>query len=129
MTKWIASPLLRVGNIELGASREDVRHVIGLPVSQFKKTPVSENTTDDYRSFHVCYDQNDRCEAVEIFDEIEVEVAGKTIFPTSLQAAQSAIQGLRSDDDGLISKEDSIGIYAPAGTMESILFGIKGYYE
>ena len=129
MAKWIVSPLLQVGNIELGASREDVRHAIGLPASQFKKTPMSENTTDDYRSFHVYYDQNDRCEAVEIFDGIEVEVAGKAIFPASLKAAQSAIQSLQSDGDGLISREESIGIYAPAGTMESILFGVKGYYE
>lgn len=40
-----------------------------------------------------------------------------------------AIPSLVSDDDGLISFEESIGIYAPDGAMESVLFGAKGYYK
>ena len=32
------------------------------------------------------------------------------------------------EDDFYISKSRSIGIYAPSGKMESILFGVKDYY-
>lgn len=41
----------------------------------------------------------------------------------------AAIPSLERDDDGLISFEQSIGIYAPYGEMESILFGVRGYYD
>lgn len=41
----------------------------------------------------------------------------------------TAIPSLERDDDGLISTEQSIGIYAPGGKMESILFGVRGYYD
>ena len=36
---------------------------------------------------------------------------------------------LKNHDEGMISVDMSIGIYAPDGEMESILFGEKGYYE
>ena len=33
------------------------------------------------------------------------------------------------DSDGPISYDKSIGIYAPDGEMESMLLGVKGYYN
>lgn len=124
-----AEPLKRVGEIELGASRSVVREAAGLPYREFKKTPLCADTTDDFGAFHVYYDDNDCCEAVEIFDDIEVEVDGKLVFPTSSEGARHAIPSLVPDGDGFVSVEESIGIYAPDGMMESILFGEKGYYE
>lgn len=129
MTKVIAEPLKHVGEIELGASRSAVRKAVNLPCKEFKKTPLSANTTDDFGAFHVYYDDDDCCEAVEFFNDVEVEVDGKLVFPTSPEEAQRVIPSLVPDSDGLISVEKSIGIYIPGGTMESILFGVKGYYE
>lgn len=128
MTRVTVEPLKRVGEIELGASRSVVREAANLPYKEFKKTPLSTNTTDDFGAFHAYYDDEDCCEAVELFDDVEVEVGGKLVFPTSSEEACRAIPSLVSDGDGLISVEESIGIYAPGGTMESILFGVKGYY-
>lgn len=129
MTRVTAEPLKRVGAIELGASRSAVRETANLPYKEFKKTPLSTNTTDDFGAFHVYYDDDDCCEAVEFFDDVEVEVDGRLVFPTSPEEARCAIPSLVSDGGGLISVEESVGIYAPGGTMESILFGVKGYYE
>ncbi len=128
MTRVTAEPLKRVGEIELGTSRSVVREAANLPYKEFKKTLLSTNTTDDFGAFHVYYDDDDRCEAVELFDDVEVEVAGNVVFPVTPEEAQRVIPSLASDGDGLISVEESIGIYAPGGKMESILFGARGYY-
>nr|WP_075577242.1 hypothetical protein [Olsenella timonensis] len=118
-----------MGPIKLGAAREAVRAAAGPEFEEFRKSPSSENTTDDYGSFHVYYDESDTCVAVEVFPEIEVLVDGEVVFPTTLDKAAAAIPSLERDDDGLLSTEKSIGVYAPYGEMESILFGVRGYYD
>lgn len=129
MHQLTANPLTSVGPVKLGATREAVRAGAGPEFEEFAKSSSSENTTDDYGSFHVYYDKNDTCVAVEVFPEIEVLVDGKVVFPTTPDKAIVAIPSLERDDDGLISFEQSIGIYAPYGEMESILFGVRGYYD
>lgn len=129
MLHLTANPLTSVGPIKLGATREAVREAAGPEFEEFRKSPSSENTTDDYGSFHVYYDEDGTCVAVEVFPEIEVAVGGEVVFPTTLEKAAAAIPSLERDDDGLISAEKSIGIYAPYGEMESILFGVRGYYD
>ncbi len=129
MLRLTANPLTSVGPIKLGADREAVREAAGPEFEEFRKSPSSDNTTDDYGSFHVYYDENDTCVAVEVFPEIEVVVDGEVVFPTTLDKAAAVIPSLARDDDGLISTEQSIGVYAPYGEMESILFGVRGYYD
>lgn len=129
MESWTAEPMKRVGHIALGADRDSARKAAGRRFIEFHKTPMSKNTTDDFGSFHVYYDENNCVEAVELFPELEVEVMGKLIFPTSLEDALKALPSLQPDGDGLISIADSVGIYAPDGKMESILFGVEGYYR
>ena len=46
-----------------------------------------------------------------------------------IEEAQKIESSLVRDEEGLISIEKSIGIYAPDENMESVLFGKKGYYE
>ena len=129
MNLWTANPLTNVGPIKLGATREAVREAAGPEFEESRKSPSSENTTHDHGSFHVYYDQNDTCVAVEVFPEIEVVVDGEVVFPTTPEKAAAAIPSLERDDDGLISTEKSIGIYAPYDEMESILLGVRGYYD
>lgn len=129
MHQLTANPLTNVGPIKLGAAREAVRAAAGPGFEEFRKSPSSENTTDDYGSFHVYYDESDTCVAVEVFPEIEVLVDGEVVFPTTLDKAAAVIPSLERDDDGLLSTEKSIGVYAPYGEMESILFGVRGYYD
>ena len=108
--------------------RDVVRKLYG-EYEEFKKSEYSENTTDDFGSFHVYYDENDKCEAVEIFDDVEVTVNGEKIFPVKIEEAQKIESSLVRDEEGLISIEKSIGIYAPDENMESVLFGKEGNYE
>lgn len=52
-----------------------------------------------------------------------------TRFPVKIEEAQKIESSLVRDEEGLISIEKSIGIYAPDENMESVLFGKEGYYE
>ena len=128
MNTICVEPLKKVDKIEFGMERDVVRKLYG-EYEEFKKSEYSENTTDDFGSFHVYYDENDKCEAVEIFDDVEVTVNGEKIFPVKIEEAQKIESSLVRDEEGLISIEKSIGIYAPDENMESVLFGKEGYYE
>ncbi|MCM1277316.1 MAG: hypothetical protein NC299_18485 [Lachnospiraceae bacterium] len=127
MRKIIVAPLESVNGIRFGAQREIVRNAFG-SFEEFKKSPFSKNTSDDFGDFHIFYDSNNCFEAVEIF-EAEVKINNTVIFPGTLAEANKLIADLKSNDpDYWISKEQSVGLCAPDGEIESILFGIKKYY-
>lgn len=125
-------PLIRVNGVKFGMKRSEVRAVLG-EATEFFKADSSTNPTDDFGYCHVFYDNNDRCEAIEIFDDAEVYIDNKLIFPTNKEQAlnsfRSVFDDFIQDDDGLISYKYSIGIYAPDESMESILIGMENYYE
>lgn len=104
------------------------RRLLG-SATEFYKFDDDVNTTDDFGFCHVFYDDNNECEAIEIFDEAEVYVNELLIFPTDFETAKKAIGDFEQDDEGLISISKSIGIYAPDGDMESILFAKEDYYN
>lgn len=123
-----AIPTVGVNEVKFGMNRDEVRNIFG-EATEFYKFDDDTNTTDDFGFCHVFYDDDDKCEAIEIFDEAEVYVDGKLVFPTDLKSAQEVIRDLEEDDEGAMSFEASVGIYAPDDEMESILFGKKGYYD
>lgn len=129
MFRWIATPLSEVNGVKFGMERAEVRKILGGKYTEFKKSKFSKTTTDDFGVCHVFYDLNDRCEAVEIFDECEISIEGKIVFPLDIEAVKDIISDLEEDAGSYISKSQSIGIYAPEGKAESILFGVPGYYE
>lgn len=126
--RFDAVPTVSVNGVKFGMSREKVRSLLGV-AEEFYKFKDDVNTTDDFGFCHVFYDENNECEAIEIFDEVEVYVNGSLVFPTDFETAKKVIEDFEEDDDGLISISKSIGIYAPYGRMESILFGKDGYYS
>ena len=129
MRKWTAIPLKEVNGVQFGMPRSEVRLVLGGKFKEFKKGRFSKNTTDDFGVCHVFYTPDDKCEAVEIFSECEVSVNGELLFPLDISSVKQQIDDLEEDAGSYISKKLSIGIYAPGGTPESILFGEAGYYE
>lgn len=129
MVKWIATPLVEINGVKFGMPRSEVRTVLGGKYKEFKKGKFSKNTTDDFGVCHVFYTTDDKCEAVEVFSECEVSVNGTVVFPLAISAVKEQIDDLVEDAGSYISKKLSIGIYAPDGTPESILFGDAGYYE
>ena len=107
--RFDAVPTVGVNEVKFGMNREKVRSLLGA-ATEFYKFDDDINTTDDFGFCHVFYDENNECEAIEIFDE-------------------EAIGDFEQDDEGLISISKSIGIYGPDGHMESILFAKEDYYN
>jgi len=126
--RFDAVPTVSVNGVAFGMSREKVRSLLGT-AAEFYKGKDAVNMTDNFKFCHVAYDENNKCEAIEIFYESEVYVNGSLIFPTDFETAKKVIEDLEEDEDGLISISKSIGIYAPCGDMESIVFGKEGYYS
>ena len=121
-------PTKKVNGVEFGMDREKVRALLGNAI-EFYKFEDDDNSTDDFGFCHVYYDKDDRCEAIEIFNDSQVFYNNNLIFPTNFEDAIKTIPDLNMDDDGLVSYSQSIGVYAPDGEMESILLGKDGYYE
>lgn len=122
-------PIESVNGIKFGTSREEVRKQMGESFSEFKKSKFSKNTTDDFGFCHIYYDSDDNVEAFEIFDDVEVLIDDKVVFPADISIIASVINDLVDDGDGFISKSYSVGISMNEGNMECILFGKEGYYN
>ena len=62
-------------------------------------------------------------------NDVEVYIGENLLFPTTYTVAKSVKKSLKQNEEEMLSVDKSIGIYAPDGEMEIILFGEKGYYE
>ena len=127
MIRIDAIPLKSVGKIEFGMDRNTVRTLCG-EYKEFKKSKFSKNTTDDFGAFHVYYSIDNKCEAVEIFDDAEVFFNDEKIFPTDNSVFMSFFEDATEEEGSIISKKMTVAVYAPSGKAESILFGAEGYY-
>lgn len=121
-----AIPLKEVNGVAFGMKRNDVRNILG-EAKEFKKSKFSKITTDDFGFCHVFYNANDECEAIEVFDSVDVLINGEAVV--DINSIKCLFSDIEEDSYGFISKGLSIGIYAPDNKIESILFGRKGYYE
>jgi hypothetical protein len=129
MDRWEFKPLVSVGIIKFGMSREEVRDLLGGEYTEFKKSKYSKNTTDDYGSFHVFYTIENKVEAVEIFDGIEIVWNDEIIFPIAMNEIEDKISGIEKNGNEYTHIGMSVGISAGDAKAESILVGEKGYYE
>lgn len=68
----------------------------------------------------VYYNDEGKCETVEIFNGVEVYIGEKLIFPTTYAVAKNVEKSLKQDDEGMLSIDMSTGIYAPDGEMMDI---------
>ena len=125
-------PLENVGGISFGMSRADVRKLLGEPLSEFRKTRRSVNTTDNYGEFHVFYDAANTCEAVELFGGSAASSNGQCLFPATKTAF---VEWMRSVDPGCeiteydaLSERMSIAASFESGKVACVLFAMKGYY-
>lgn len=125
----IVEPLKGIDGISFGISREEVRKYFGNNFEEFKKSKFSKNTTDDYGYCHIFYDEDNKFEAIEFFDEVTIIIDDIIVFPNRIEVIKKVSDDFEKDEESYISKEKSIGIYAPNDIMESILLGIKRYYE
>jgi hypothetical protein len=118
----------------IGLDRAAVHSLINKEYTERKKADFAENTTDFYDCYHIFYDADDICEAIELCDlGISVFIDGIEVMGKLRCIAKNTMQKLdcNSVDDGysIISKALSIGITCPFETVEGILVGRKAYYE
>lgn len=105
------------GPISAGMKRAEVRRLLG-DFSEFKKSPISQNTTDDFKEVgvHVFYNTEDVIRGIEIFMG-NVVVRGVEVLSRSLPelVAELCDAGItfELDDVGGRLPDFGIGIYAP----------------
>lgn len=129
MKQYNVKLLVGFDNVKFGMERSKVRKILGEPAREFKKATFSKTTTDDYSDYHIFYDKYDRFEAVEFFNGVEIKIDSNVIFPISINELKKMEYNFTADGDDYISTDYSIGVYAPGGNPESILFGVKDYYR
>lgn len=121
-------PLQEVNGVTFGMKRSDVRNIFG-EATEFKKSKFSQTSADDFGFCHVYYNAENKCEAIELFDNVDVIVNGQLIPRCDIDSVKCMFPDAEEDDFGVICKSLSIGVYAPNNKIESILFGCKDYFE
>lgn len=132
MNKFDISLAESVNGLAFGSDRSTVRSAFGNSFKEFKKSKFSKNTTDDFGGCHVFYSADDKFEAIEIFSGGTIIVDSKELSlecPELISWVKCLDPAAEEDSDGIVSKNLSIGIYAPYQEFESILFGKKEYYR
>lgn len=132
MREVIVTPLKNVGAISFGMSRSRVREILGEYI-EFKKSKFSSNTTDDFNFCHVYYNKDNECEAVEFFENAIIKIENEIVFPNKFDKICDILKKMYRDldieEESCTSIKYSIGVYAPTGKVEAILFGCEGYYN
>ena len=100
-------PAVSVNNIPFGASREEVRNALG-EYEEFKKDEDDKVTTDDFDFCHVFYDDENRFEAIEIFEENTVYINGRLVYPAKPSELCKLADDFEEDYDNGIIEEISL---------------------
>lgn len=125
-------PLENAGKIQFGMTRDALRQAMGADFTEFRKSRFSKNTSDDYKFLHVFYNEQNKCVAVEVFKECEITIAGTVIPWDAREFGKWLLQQDNTaeiSESEAISKKLSIGMSAMENHVESILFGMPGYYD
>ena len=129
MSKYEIKSYVSVGNINFGEERDSVRLKNG-NYKEFKKSKFSKNTTDDFSSFHVFYDAENKVNAVEFFESVymnNIDLFSKTYEELKNIFLDSTCE---EDDCGIIFKSYGFSLYSPdKKTIESVLVFKKGYFD
>ena len=128
-------PLKSFNGIEFGTSREDIWKKIGKPpCGSFRKSEYEKSDTDDYKYFHIYYDENYNFEAIDIFNDIDIYCNGNKLskkYSEILEFFKNVYDDIIEDEDGFVSIKGSIGVYLEndEDDLDVITFANKGYYD
>jgi thermostable 8-oxoguanine DNA glycosylase len=133
VSKFEIVPYNKVGDVSFQLTREAVRKILG-EFKEFKKSKSSKKTTDDFKFCHVFYDNADKVEAVEFFEENELVYEGKNLFSMSynelLQLVKEKKFNYKEEGPGVIIESIGIAAYTPdRRRIDSILVYRRGYYD
>lgn len=127
----------RVGRITFGASRCEVR-IIFPNYTEFKKNEEDENTTDAYENFHVYYDKENLCEAIEFFGNAKITFNNKNLLGQKYKTVKCDFlkidTDIEFDECGFTSYKYGLGVYVSntddtEAFIEGVIVFRKGYYD
>ncbi|HEV7224168.1 MAG TPA: hypothetical protein VGN42_15775 [Pirellulales bacterium] len=122
-------------------NRDEVRLVLGAPHSSFTKGYLSKTEIDGFfeGSFHVFYDADACCEAIEIYGSNQVLFDGENLLAVPYSQAKRFVSSrdpdLEENDAGFTSHLFGVGVYAPScvecpdDATESVIAFRKGCYD
>ncbi len=124
-------PTIKCGELVFLTDRANVRKLLGKH-STFKKSKLSENTTDDFGFCHVYYNTSNQLIAIEFFPEADLRLYENELF---LLTAKEMANLLKLHDEAVVVDEYSIlskslGICAEIDEddIKSILVCTADYY-
>ena len=131
LRKHTITPLKGTEQLTIGNKRENIKSLFSeLYRMTFRR---DDNEVDDYGSFHA-YFENDKLCAVEFFEPSEIYFANKQLIGMDFDICRKLF--LQYDKDlhiegavGFTSTKLQIGVYAPYGTIETVLIAKEGYYK
>ena len=99
-------PYKSYGDIKFGASRNEVRSLLG-EYQEFKKSPFSKNTTDDFGDFHIYYSEDNFVDAIEVFTG-ETKLNGQILLPATTTEFSTLLESIDKEmmqkNGGIISR-------------------------
>ena len=132
MEKFNIKSQKSLNGVKFEEMRDNVRKAFGNDYREMKKTPISKNTMDAYKEFHIFYTPDNRMEAIEIFPENRIIIDDEEM-PMEYNDAKTWIKRLDTcateTNDGITSLSLGISLYAPDGKTESILVAKKQYFD
>jgi hypothetical protein len=140
--KMIIQPYIGVGNVLFGSTRNEVQKALyPAQATPFNRSREEQNTSDFYKSIgvFVYYNDQEKCEAIEFGDKMELEFEAFKIFKHSYIETERFFAQYDSeldlDDSGFSSYKLGIGIYAPKCRedenckIEGLIVFKEGYYD
>ena len=123
-------PLIGTEHLKIGSTQDSVKNDFSELYSRSVKRGNSE--IDDYGWFHAHFENDILC-AVEFFDPCEIYFENIQLIGLEYEVCKKLFlqndENLRIEDNvGFSSAKLQIGVYAPYGTVESILIAKSGYY-
>lgn len=132
-------PYVGVQEIDFDMKREVIRKKFNHEFTEFKKTHFSQNTTDAFEFCHIYYDNENLCEAIELFEPATVMFDNFVMTEQPYEKVKDFFDAIDDsldfNDAGFTSYKYGIGVFAPNASdepeepIESIIVFRKGYYD
>lgn len=111
-------PYTGTDQIKFGMTRKEIRQILNLDFSSFRRNEFAENTTDFFPSLElfVEYDKNDICEALEFTKEGNLIWKGIDLCKSHFSQLTAKLDLVSSD----IEEEESTKTYHDLGITISV---------
>ena len=129
--KFELVPTVKCSELAFLTDRSNVRKLLG-KYSTFKKSKLSENTTDNFGFCHVYYNTTNQLIAIEFFPEADLRLYGEKLFLLTAEELANLLKSYDKavvvDEYSVLSKALGIGAEIDESEIKSILVCTADYY-